>query len=400
MDRRFTWIFLVASGVFFVFIVGLTGYRIEDVRRANRSAVEERLPALADKAASIRDTAGGFDAPQFKADMRAVFDAEPRLLLLSVHSTDNGILYLVTRSQAFLKDPMTPTPDWRGTPRYHVNQGDDVLLTQDIADQDSSVTMDALYLIMGREDLYPVVRDDLYFFLAFLLICGVFILIFMTVQEDRMARRTNAGPVVTPASQTALSPEPEAPPQEPRPSAPPAQQNGDPIRALTSPRTGLGWADHLEPRLKAELERAAASDQDIALARVRIDEPFADAKLPLVHSEIAHMLHESFPLRDLLFESGSDSYAIVLPDLDVDAAVRQVDEFRKRLAANPVQGKNRTISAGVTSRGGRLIDEQVLRDEAEIAVAKASREGGNQVIGFRADPSLFRDSLNEIHSAS
>ena len=106
------------------------------------------------------------------------------------------------------------------------------------------------------------------------------------------------------------------------------------------------------------------------------------------------MLRESFLLHDLLFELGNDSYAIVLPDQDVDAALRQVDEFRKRVAANPVQGLSRTVSAGVTSRGGRLIDEDVLRDEAEIAVAKAAREGGNQVIGFRADAARFRDSLN------
>jgi len=403
MDRRFAWIFLLASGVFFVFIVGLTGYRIEDARRKNRAAVEESMPALAEKAASLRDSTGGFDSPQFKADMRAVFDGEPRLLLLSIHSADEGMMYLVARSRAYLKDPVAITPEWRGTPRYQVNQGYEVLLTRDIADPQSSATLDGLYLIMGREDLYPVVRDDLYLFLAFLLVCGVIILIFMTIQEDQKAQRNGPRTVLTPsAGSAAAAPAPAEPPvftagygATTTTTAPPG---GEPARALTSPRTGLSWSDHLEPRLKTELERAASSDQDIAIAKVRIDEPFADAKLPLVHAEIAQMLRDAFPLRDLLFESGNDSYVVVLPDLDVDAAVRQIEEFRKRVAAAAVQGKSRTVSAGVTSRGGRLIAGDVLRDEAEIAVAKASREGGNQVIGFRADPARFRDSLNETVS--
>jgi hypothetical protein len=51
------------------------------------------------------------------------------------------------------------------------------------------------------------------------------------------------------------------------------------------------------------------------------------------------------------------------------------------------------LSAGVTSRGGRLIDAEVLREEAQVALAKAGREGGNQVVGFRADPARFREKL-------
>jgi hypothetical protein len=164
-------------------------------------------------------------------------------------------------------------------------------------------------------------------------------------------------------------------------------------RPLQSPRTGLVWAEYLEPRLKAELERAASSDQDLSLARLRIDEPFADARLPLVHGEIARLLKASFPLHDLLFEAGDDSYTILLPDSDIDAAVRAVEELRKKVAASIIEGRNRTLSAGVSSRGGRLIGESVMREEAEVAVAKASREGGNQVIGFRADPARFRESL-------
>jgi GGDEF domain-containing protein len=403
MNKRFSWIFLLASGAFFVFIVGLTGYRIEDARRHNAAAVREHAASLAAKVRSLRDITGSLQSPLFKTDMRDVFDGEPRLLLLSLHSPQDGIVYLVARNRAALKEPAQITPEWRGTPVYQVNRGSEFLVSSSLGSDMPGMTVDALFVIMGREDLYPVVRDDLYFFLAFLLVCGVAILIVMSVQPD-------AEPLRPRASGTRRADEPDRGAIAPRysadsaprysaDSAPPpsslqaSRGQEEASRALTSPRTGLVWAEYLEPRLKAELERAASSDQDLSLAHLRIDEPFADGRLPMAYAEIARLLTQSFPLHDLIFETGDDSYTLIMPDADVDAAVRPLEDLRKRLPGTPIEGRTRTLSIGVSSRGGRLIDARVLREEADIALAKASREGGNQVIGFRADAARFRDTL-------
>jgi len=385
MNKRFSWIFLLASGAFFVFIVGLTGYRIEDVRRHNVAAVHEHAASLAAKVRSLRDITGSVQSPLFKTDMREVFDGEPRLLLLSLHSPQDGIVYLVARNRTALKEPSQITPEWRGTPVYQVNRGSEFVVSSSLGSDMPGMTMDALFVIMGREDLYPVVRDDLYFFLAFLLVCGVAILIVMSVQAD-------AEPLAPRAPRTPVAEEPSRGPLAPPPSAPPRGKD-EASRALTSPRTGLVWAEYLEPRLKAELERAASSDQDLSLAHLRIDEPFADGRLPMAYAEIARLLKQSFPLHDLIFETGDDSYTLLMPEADVDAAVRLLEDLRKKLAARPIEGRTRTLSIGVSSRGGRLIDQRVLREEADVALAKASREGGNQVIGFRADAARFRETL-------
>jgi GGDEF domain-containing protein len=406
MDKRFSWTFLIVSGAFFVFIVGLTGYRIEDARHRNAAAVRDGVPALASRAAELRDASGGFDAPQFKKDMRGVFDADPRLLVVAIHSPADGMLYLVSRNRAFLREPATITPDWRGTPVYQVTRGYELLVSTTLAGGAGDVTLDAVSVIMGREDLYPVIRDDLFFFLAYLLVCGVLILIVMGIQEPTRTAQggTARTPMGAPAAAPSPAPTPVLPAAEqrngpapwltPTPEPEPDEALPHPVRALTSPRTGLGWADHLDARLKAELDRASAGDQDLACGRIRIDEPFADAKLPLVHSEIARMLKGAFPLHDLIFESGNDAYTLILPDTELDAAVRQFEQFRAKCAAAPVEGKERTLSVGVSSRGGRLIEARTLLEEAETSLAKASREGGNQVIGFRADPSRFRASLS------
>jgi GGDEF domain-containing protein len=292
-----------------------------------------------------------------------------------------------------------------------VSEGYELLLSREMGDERAPLTLDAMFVIMGREDLYPIVRDDLYLFLAFLLVCGVVILIVTSIQEaptETYSRSTpsaaSPGPAPLreqnfaqvrpePFRPEPLRPEPHRPEAaQPEPLRPAARQ--DTARDLTSPRTGLVWSEHLEPRLHAELERAAAADQDVALARVLIDQPYADAGLPVVHTAVARLLRDSFPLQDLIFEAGDDSYTLILPDNEVDAAVRALDEFRKKVANTIIEERYRTVSIGVSSRSGRLIEDSTLLEEAVVSAAKAVREGGNQVVGFRADPARYRDALS------
>lgn len=410
MNKGFSWTFLFLSGAFFVFIVGFTGYRIEDARKRNVAGAREHATSLAAKVRSLRDITGSVQSPLFKTDMRDVVDSEPRLLLLSLYSPNDGLVYLVSRNRSTLKEPAQITPEWRGTPVYQVNRGSEVLISTSLGSDVAGLTMDAVFVTMGKEDLYPVVRDDLYFFLAFLLVCGVAILIAMSVEADAEPRGSRGGSAPVgrggfaggveagnaPAAKVEQAP--VAPAFKPEPivqawEQPAPRGRDEESRALTSPRTGLVWAEYLQPRLKAELDRAASSDQDLSMAHISIDGPVADGRLPAVSVEMAGLLKQSFPLHDLIFETGDASYAVIMPDADVDTALKMVEDFRKKLAGLPLEGRTRTVSVGVSSRGGRLVDENVLREEADVAVAKASREGGNQVIGFRADAARFRETL-------
>ncbi len=362
MNKRISWVFLAVSVAFFLFIVGLTGYRLEDARARNSLFARDRLIDITAKVASISSTYTGLDSPSARKELRNAFDAESRLLLLSVHSQKDGILYLVARNSAYLKEPANPTPQWRGTPSYQTSRGYEVVLSRPLGDDPAGPVLDAVFVIMGREDLYPVVRDDLYLFLAFLFVSGVVILIAMSVQD--------------------------APPQTERPSQP-SQGPGD-ARSMTSPRSGLFRAEHLESKLRAELEKAEAAGQDLALARIRIDEPYSDSHLAAVYTEIARVLLLRFPAHDCLFETGSDLFTVLIPEADIDAAVRGLDALRKAVASRQIEGKVRAVSIGVSSRGTRMISASTLMEEADISLSKASREGGNQVVGFRADPSRYR----------
>jgi GGDEF domain-containing protein len=389
MSKRLSWFFLLASGVFFLFVIGLTGYRVESARTRNAALARERSSLLAARVMSLRDITGGYDAPQFKVDMRSLFTAEPRLLMIALHSPRDGILYFIARDKSYLASPEKITAEWRGTPAYRVNGRRDLLVSASLRDGGSGAILDTLFSTMGREDLFPIARDDLYLFLAFLLVCGVGILILLSVQQEPARAPVAPAKGPAPAAHARAASSMEAAP--PASGSPPPREQSD--RSLVSPRSGLVYAEHLDPRLNTELERASSSDQDISLARIRIDEPFIDARLPLVYAEIARILKDSYPLHDLIFETGKEGYTILMPDNDVDAAVRTLEKVRTKVSGSTVEGRTRTVSIGISSRGGRLIEEHVLIEEADVAVAKASREGGDQVIGFRADASRFRAAL-------
>ncbi|MGO9410224.1 MAG: hypothetical protein ACLQCB_05655, partial [Spirochaetia bacterium] len=147
MNRRVSWAFLAVSVAFFLFIVGLTGYRLEDARTRNSLAARDRFLDLATKVSAIRATYTGLDSPSARKELRGLFDAEPRLLLMSVHSPQQGILYLVARNQAYMKEPAVPDPAWRGTPAYQVSRGYEVLLSQPLEGDSSGAAFDAVFVI-------------------------------------------------------------------------------------------------------------------------------------------------------------------------------------------------------------------------------------------------------------
>lgn len=389
MGRQFTWIFLGVSAAFFLFITGLTGYRIDAARRANAESAQDRAVMLSSHALLLATEPGGFAGASFKAGMKRAFEADGRLVLAAVRSDESGFLWLMARDLGVLRSPAEPTPDWRGIPVYDVARGTRRLVTRPLSSSPDAadVVFDGVFVVLDRDDLYPILRDDLYLFLAFLLASGIFMLLTWGYPEGKVAAAT-AG--AAPARARAAEPAAAAGSFASRIPVDTAPAHG---RSLASPDTGLVWAEHLPTRLKAEIGRAAAADQDLSFARVVIDldpeAPGADTAT----AEVARQLHASFPVADLLFESGPGTFSVIMPDQDLDLAVRNLEALRARVAA---ASAGHTVSIGASARGGRLIEENTLLVEAEIASSRAVREGGNRVVGFRADPARFRAALGGV----
>lgn len=275
------------------------------------------------------------------------------------------------------------------------------------------VNMDSLFVVFGREDLYPILRDDLYLLLSFLIVCGIFILIAANVQDNGKEFPAAASAARSPApGPYPVSPSPQAdtwgaggladhaPAGVPgaAPAGAQASAEGSPRGGTsdTSPESGLVRGEFFAPRLKNEIQRAAGSDEDVSVACVQIDGPVYGDSPAFLSKAVADILLGVFPLHDLLFETGNRSYAIILPDSDIDRSFRSLEELRTRIAGAPLEGKIVTASIGVSSRAGRLIEDTTLHQEAVVSLRKALREGGNRVVGFRASPSKFRQVLSGL----
>jgi GGDEF domain-containing protein len=161
---------------------------------------------------------------------------------------------------------------------------------------------------------------------------------------------------------------------------------------LFSPETGLGWNEHLSQRLGSELERAAASDQDLSM--LLIGSPDLDRHNFKVLAK--HVL-ETFPFRDLAFEYDSRAVALIFPDKDLDQSLQEARGFQSRLLSGswsrPVK-----ISIGLSARNGRLISPNRLLTEVSQALKQAESAGGGQIIAFRADPDKYRSAIATARS--
>ena len=407
MGKSVPYVFLALSIAFFLFLLGLTGYRIETVRRANAAAASGSSGELLATAKALRDVNGSFESPYFKAKMRDTFIAEPRLLVLTLYTAEDGIVYLIARNKTYVLEPADSLTGWRGKPKYRSSPGFETLFPLAFPlvtpEGESTVYMDSLFVVFGREDVYPILRDDLYLLLSFLIVCGIFILIAANLQDggSRTAPAGGGGgsagsgaPWAGAASgDAAISHGPSGTvPSGAAPAAAPVQRQ----ETGSTDAPPHASAERFEARLKSEIERASSSEEDISAALIEIDGPPAE-RLPASCTEaVERTLKEVFPLHDLIFHSGERAFAVIIPDSDIDRTVKILEELRARVARNRVVGRKLTLSIGTSARGGRLIDGKALLQEARVSVQKALREGGNRVMGFRASPSKYRQALSGV----
>jgi GGDEF domain-containing protein len=103
--------------------------------------------------------------------------------------------------------------------------------------------------------------------------------------------------------------------------------------------------------------------------------------------QLGGILRELAVVPDLAFEYDRAGFALIMPETELSAALDLLGGVRSRYER---QGGTVTVSIGVSERGGRLIEGRRIFAEAKRAVQRAVRAGGNQLVGFRADPVKFR----------
>lgn len=175
-------------------------------------------------------------------------------------------------------------------------------------------------------------------------------------------------------------------------SQPSAASNPVP-EGLFSPITGIGWEQYLEARLDAELERAASSEQDLALMILKVSS--------LVHTDllarkISKVLTDMLRFKDMVFEFDKEGFAGILQNTNLDQAMRIADDLYAAIDSLLLEMESDSrIAIGITTRTARLLPASRMIDEALSASRKAEEEQSLPIVAFRANPEKYRTFISE-----
>lgn len=147
---------------------------------------------------------------------------------------------------------------------------------------------------------------------------------------------------------------------------------------------GLVWYDFLRERLESELNRTTSENQDLCLVFLQVQ---SSARW---EPKAAELIRAFFPLRDLVFRT-PNGLALVIPKTSFEKVFEHVKKLTRDLGASV---KDLKVRAGLSARCGRILGAQTLIKEAEAALDKAGFHQ-DQVVGFRADPELYREFVSQ-----
>jgi len=360
--------YLVFCIFFFLALAVFLVVRVSTTWGANARETRADFDALARESASRYLAAGDFAAPAFRTPMRSEVDRRPRLLAAVVYSRSDGIRYAFLRDRELLPD--LGVVSWQASPSYAALPWGTRLYRLPFAPgHGADLAMDGLYTVVGRQDAFPILKE------AFVILFGFFVLTcIVLLLAPGFAESAESTPPAATRSAASVA----------RARVPQQQAERSQTPELFSPATGLGWKEHLDQRLKFELERAASFDQDLVLVVMALDDSQPAGRRD-IYGEAAGAIRRAFPYQDLTFEHGAGRFALILPDQDIDGAIGSIERFRRSLPAGV------SICSGLSSRNGRLVSGKTLLTEAESALAKAEADGGGSVVAFRADPEKYRD---------
>ncbi len=159
-------------------------------------------------------------------------------------------------------------------------------------------------------------------------------------------------------------------------------------QGLFSPASGFGWESYLDARLESELIRAASSEQDLALAIIKI--PGMTKESPY-YGNVCQVLLDFFQFKDFLFEFKEDGFAAIIQGKDVDQALQSAQVLHSNLkGALTAAGQSENPQIGISSRSLRLITAERLKNEAEQALLHAADDPASPIIAFRVNPEKYR----------
>ena len=155
--------------------------------------------------------------------------------------------------------------------------------------------------------------------------------------------------------------------------------------------TGLFNRHFMQIALDRELARATRSRSSVAMLMLDVDkfktfnDQFGHATGDVVLREVAQVFEAKVRSGDMVCRYGGEEFAIILPDITVDAAYQTAERIRAavaslRITSGPAVNSELSISVGVAlfPQDAEASDE--LLRKADAALYRAKHEGRNQVV--------------------
>ena len=370
MGKKIVAGYIIFCIIFFIVLLVFATLRIQTTWNASLSMVKKKFEVFENVVSSLFLS---LEPEAMRSQIRDIVKEEDRLLLTAIYSTNQGLLYLSAVNRFYVKPPEENSrgesrPKYTGLPI-----GSHTLTLPFPGEENETFFIDGIYTVMGKADIFPITREIFMILFVFFITTCIILLLLPTIQKEERPAEKSTG-VTTEGESEEVTETP---------------------RNLFSPRTGLGWSEHLHQRLKLELDRAATFDQDLVLALLSIDGFSTLVDSEKVYERIAKFLLNEFTFQDCAFEYNPGSYAVIIPDFDLDQGIQSLDTFKKKISSVKIEDSSQTLSVGLSSRNGRLVNGATLLAETSKALAKAEQEGKNRLIAFRASPEKYRNMISQ-----
>lgn len=372
MNKKLLPGYVVFCVIFILGIISFSLYQIKIHRDKNIITASQLFEEIKNTSGALYKIDPTFDSELFKGTMQEGLKRQNELLLLAIHSPKEGIIYLISRDENYLKTSLPDKERGSQPPEYNFNSLTSVRFSSTfLKSERDELYIDGLFTVLGKSELYTILKSSIYLLFIFILITALLILFTLLRRENPQKSK------IEPQSRAFQDTQEEKPLMNTWVTA------GE--KSMFSSQTSLVLAGYLAERLKFEIERAASFDQDLVFALIapaNRNESFS--------IEFSKAIADRFPFRDLIFEQEDNSCAIILPDKSLDQAIKELENLRILFQKKSWHKQRTTISIGLGARNGRLITQEILVKEARVSLKKAIKEGGNCLIAFRADPEKFR----------
>jgi diguanylate cyclase (GGDEF)-like protein len=160
--------------------------------------------------------------------------------------------------------------------------------------------------------------------------------------------------------------------------------------ATTDWLTGLYNRRYFFELAEREVRLAERSEAPVAVIMLdidhfkRVNDTYGHTCGDQVLNMVAQRCQAALRSTDIMSRYGGEEFVILLPHTDIDAASNVAERLRLNVANEPVQTDNGTltgvtISVGITSAEGTVLNLDDLLEEADTALFTAKRTGRNRV---------------------